>query len=531
MGNKITINKVYWDKAYFMISYVSDTLVKWWIELELDPNQRIDFVPMESPKNSEEYLAGLFVCEANGERMIPAGTWILRNEIGDPGYRFSQEAMISVPDLAHAFLYTDKNCAYIVGPNFRSDDTEHLFLTTRFMKNNPHPEKRVFKKNIIKGGVDLVYKFNRLFRPKGKKGILLLSQTRSVMSDNFMALYNRMMDLHMDEDYRITVQMVNEMDNVKSKFFKLKLVNKIAMNDYVFVDDYIPILTVFDPAPEVKIVQLWHAGFGYKLVGYGRFGRSGTPHPYQSCHRKYTYGVVGNEALKETYREVFGIPTDRLIATGMPRLEHFLDENTIKETKERLLAAYPEFVGKRLILFAPTYRGMSQQTAVYEYDRIDFTEMYKMCEDTDSIVLFKMHHFIKDDVPIPQAYKDRIMDLSHENLNDLMYLADVLITDYSSCFYDYVLLERPIVFYIYDEAEYTATRGVHKPVAETAPGVICHTWDELISTLNLKDIPRVEPAPYMVDNCKTNGDFGATDRILAEVFGPEVLKKGGEAKE
>ena len=530
MREKAIIKRIYWDKAYLMIAYTSPEPLDWWI-LNIDNGERVSFVPFESPKNSDEYLVGLFVCEANGDRMIPRGSWILECDNDNQGYSFVDEAMMEVPELTHAFLYTDKNSAYIVGLSFHKDDIEHLYITTRFMKDNPHPEKRAAKKNIIKFLVDGAYKLFRAFKPSGKKGILLLSETRSEMSDNFMALYNRMMELEMDKDYNISVQMVNEMDDTKSKFHKLNVVKKIAANDYIFVDDYVPILTVFDPAPEVKLIQLWHAGFGYKLVGYGRFGRSGTPHPFQSCHRKYTYGVVGNEALKETYREVFGIPKERLIATGMPRLEHFLDEEVIGETKKNILETYPQFAGKRLILFAPTYRGMNQQTAVYEYDRIDFRELYHMCEATDSMVIFKMHHFIKDSVPIPEAYKDRLIDLTGESLNDLMYVADVLITDYSSCFYDYVLLDRPIIFYIYDEAEYTATRGVHKPVAETAPGIICHTWDELINTLNMKEIPKVEPADYMVDNCKINGDLGATDRILAEVFGEDILQKGGEKVE
>ena len=119
---------------------------------------------------------------------------------------------------------------------------------------------------------------------------------------------------------------------------------------------------------------------------------------------------------------------------------------------------------------------------------------------------------------IPQAYGDRFLDLSDESINDLMYVSDVLITDYSSCFYDFLLLQKPILFYVYDVERYSATRGVHYSIEETAPGLIVKTSEELIHILREGSIARTEPRSYMIDMALTNGTYPASDRILDAVF-------------
>src|SRR5262249_6453307 len=83
-------------------------------------------------------------------------------------------------------------------------------------------------------------------------------------------------------------------------------------------------------------------------------------------------------------------------------------------------------------LFAPTFRGRGIDDAYYDYSRIDFARLYEMCGET-SVVLFRMHHFVTVPVPIPPEYADRLVNYeSFPETNDLLHVADVLITDYSS---------------------------------------------------------------------------------------------------
>lgn len=163
---------------------------------------------------------------------------------------------------------------------------------------------------------------------------------------------------------------------------------------------------------------------------------------------------------------MFGIEEEALLATGMPRLDHFLDEKVEKEYREEMADKFPWSAKGRVIVFAPTFRGTGQRTAYYPYDEIDMDRLYRMCVETDTYFVFEMHHFIRKRPDISAEYADRIFDLSDESLTKLFFIADVLVTDYSSCFYDYLLLKKPVVFFVPDKTAYSLIRGVQRSIDE-----------------------------------------------------------------
>ena len=458
------------------------------------------------------WQACLELCTAADGDFLPEGSWTLDL----PGERCSDEVLFKLDTLQRVFRY-DRTKAYIV--TFSYDQTaDQLTMRTSFVRNDPAPEKRSLKQNLMTAGLTLFFRFRKLFAKDREHHVLFLSETREQMADNMRAVADRMCERGLDKEYTVTRLLQNDISGRMTPVHVCRLIGALAKNAVIFVDDYIPILSYLKLPKDTKLIQLWHAGFGYKLVGYARFGIEGSPHPYRSCHRQYTTAIVGNPGLKPVYTEVFGIPEDRLLATGMPRLEHFLDLDVQEKAIRKVLDAHPELKDKRVILFAPTYRGYNQTDAHYEYDQIDMRKLYDMCQKTDSVLVFKWHHFIRKRIKIDAAFRDRLIDLSDDSIMDLLYAADILVTDYSSVFYDYLLLERPIVFYIYDEAQYTATRGVHYKVRDTAPGIICRTSDALVDVLCQEKVEVRKPKSYMIDMCRTNGAYLASDRIIDHVF-------------
>ena len=195
----------------------------------------------------------------------------------------------------------------------------------------------------------------------------------------------------------------------------LKDINAIAKSRFVFIDDYCPVFNFVDPDDATVLTQVWHAGVGFKSVGYARFGIAGSPDPYQSAHRRYDYALVGNEKLRDIYSEVFGIEEGALLATGMPRLDHFLDDEHRGKVQTMLWEKYPWMREGRIIVFAPTFRGAGQTTAYYPYNEyIDYGALWEMCEQTNSYFVFEMHHFIEERPAIPPQYRNRLKDLSSE---------------------------------------------------------------------------------------------------------------------
>lgn len=94
-----------------------------------------------------------------------------------------------------------------------------------------------------------------------------------------------------------------------------------------------------------------------------------------------------------------------------------------------------------------------------------------------------MHPFITEKVDIPQAYTTYIKDVSaYGDINEMFYVTDILITDFSSNIYEFSLQHKPMIFYAFDKDFYQLTRGVHRTLEE-APGNVCETFDEVIDVI------------------------------------------------
>jgi CDP-ribitol ribitolphosphotransferase len=232
-----------------------------------------------------------------------------------------------------------------------------------------------------------------------------------------------------------------------------------------------------------------------------------------NAHRKYTYAITGSKNLVPVYAEAFGIEESAVVATGLPRIDTFLNKEHTQKIVADFFGQYPNLNGKRIILFAPTFRGRGIEDAYYDYSRIDFARFYEMCGET-SVVLFRMHHFVTASVPIPAEYADRLLDFkSFPETNDLLHVADVLISDYSSVVYEFSLLDKPMLFYAYDKGTYSAIRGFHRDYDATAPGKVCTTLDELVKALQNEDYDMSKLAAFRRENFDYL-DTGSADRVI-----------------
>ncbi|MDD6272028.1 MAG: CDP-glycerol glycerophosphotransferase family protein [bacterium] len=527
------IKRIFWKRTYLFIEYESTKDINLCLNLfNKDKKGKIKLLEnkilLETKKLDKNYYRSkINITIAEGREILKSGGYMISS---DEKLCISNEILLNIEDLSRVFRYGGWLESYIVTFHITEEEPHQLYLYTSYMIDNKHPEKKhLFSsirlatgfshklKTLIailgKRCLNIYYQILTHIIPKNGKRILFLSQNMDHIRDNMTAVYDRIYERNLDKKYKIRKNFVNIFDGKIRVFYWIKLLTQISYQDYIFVDDYVPVFSFINLNKKTTLTQLWHAGFGFKLVGYGRFGIAGSPRPYESCHRQYTYGIIGNDHLKEIYSEVWGIEKEALLATGMPRLEHFLDKEYIKKVTKSFYDEYPQFKNKKIITFAPTYRGNSQKEAYYDYSKIDFDALYNFCKKNDYIVAFGKHHFILQDIPIKKEHSDLIYDMSKYKLNDLLYITDILITDYSSCFYDYLLLERPVLFYAYDKDIYSATRGVHRPIDKVAPGKVCTTFDQIMEALENKDYGEKEKFDFLVDKCLTNKKI-ASDQII-----------------
>ena len=360
---------------------------------------------------------------------------------------------------------------------------------------------------------------------------MFMSEQSTTISTNLKAVKDRMISRGMDKDYVIVESYRSSVTNPRMGLRSwMDTLRKMAMSDIIFLDDHAPVLDWLIVDKDTMIVQLWHAGAGFKSSGYSRWGHTGCPAPY-GCHRQYKYGISGSRNISHFFSEVWGINDSQVLPTGMPRIDEFLDENYRKKKTKEIYEKFPICKNKKVILFAPTYRGTNKKNAHYPYELIDFRRLYELCGD-EYVVLFKMHPWVADPVPVEEQYKDRFADASrYPNINDLFYFTELLITDYSSNIFEYSLMRKPMLFFAFDEIQYSFSRGFHRDYEESAPGKICHTFEEVLKAVEEKDFeyPKVEE---YVEKHFDYIDSHACDRVIDWIILgqlPDFVKQDLEA--
>lgn len=449
--------------------------------------------------------------------------------------RITPEVAYKLGDLAKIYRYYKEHYAYTVdfGIQQKKDEKITCILKSRFMEinRNPHRYCKIKQKSRVKSciknaiqniaKISLIgfYKICSLIHFNKENKILLISETRSPISGNLKALDQRLKERSIDKTYKISYSFSKTLETKKLQMILnwIKITWKISKQSFIFIDDYSPLFKFINLSKKTKLIQVWHAGVGFKSVGYARFGFAG-PEPYNSCHRKYDYAIVGSKNLIPVYEEVFGIAKEKILPYGLPRLDNYLNEENIKQVKEKLYGIYPELKSKKIILFAPTFRGSGQKEAYYPYEKISLEDTFKLCNEKDYLFLIKMHPFVKSKIDIPEEYKDKIKDFSdYGDINELLYITDILITDYSSNIYDYSLLNRPIILYTFDLDNYQITNVIQRPVKEYAPGKVCNEYTEVIETIKNEDFCLDKLKKYREENFD-NIDVNSSDLIIDNII-------------
>ncbi len=313
---------------------------------------------------------------------------------------------------------------------------------------------------------------------KKKKTILFLSDRRKDLSGNLGYVYESIKDY---KDVRCTFWLEDEDVRDISLTKLIRLGKYIAQAKIILVDDFTPILDEITIDPQTKIIQLWHACGAFKTFGFSRLGKQGGPKQEVVTHRYYDYAIVSSSEVIPYYAEGFGIADEKVLPLGIPRTDVFFSDTYKKEIRETLFTKYPGLKGKKVILFAPTFRGDGKLSAYYDPDKFDPNQFMEALPE-DYVLIIKQHPFVKLKYQIRDSLKPRIFDFSKENeINDLLFITDLLITDYSSVIFEASLLDIPMIFYAYDLQEYLATRDLYFEYELYVPGPIVQTQQELIS--------------------------------------------------
>ncbi|WP_052009232.1 CDP-glycerol glycerophosphotransferase family protein [Listeria grayi] len=139
---------------------------------------------------------------------------------------------------------------------------------------------------------------------------------------------------------------------------------------------------------------------------------------------------------------------------------------------------------KKVILFAPTFRGGGRKSAHYPYEYLNLRKIYENLQGNDYVFLFKVHFNTLNKINIPYELSDFFYDVSdYRDINDLMLISDLLITDYSSVCFEFSLLDKPMLFFSPDVENYVSQRGFYYEYKELIPGKLVQSTTQLITAI------------------------------------------------
>lgn len=252
---------------------------------------------------------------------------------------------------------------------------------------------------------------------------------------------------------------------------ELSLFFHVYSSKVIVTDDYLKYLRNFPLREDQRVIQLWHACGAFK-----KFGQRGTNLSVQTdiaTHAQYNLVTVSSDSIRAVYADAFCIDIQKVKSLGCPRTDYFFDPVWIEGKREAIYKRHPEWRDKKIILYAPTFRDMKGKRSEF-YPELDFGELSERLLP-DQIFVICPHPVMKNSI-LNQKY-DNICVVREFSTNDMMHVSHMMITDYSSVIFEYVLLNKPIAFFCYDLAEYD--RGFYLKYPDDLPGEVFRTQEEL----------------------------------------------------
>jgi CDP-glycerol glycerophosphotransferase len=209
-----------------------------------------------------------------------------------------------------------------------------------------------------------------------------------------------------------------------------------------------------------------------------------------------------------------------VLELGYPRNDSLRAEDAAdvrRRLRDRL--GIPE--GKRAVLYAPTFRDNlpAGRGRFWFQPPFRISEMAETLGE-DTVLLVRLHVVIRNRLAIPAGYEDRIVDVtSHPDLNELFLASDALVTDYSSLFFDYAPLGRPIAFFPYDLDEYRDDlRGFYLDYPGDLPGPVVTDLEGLATALRQEETADPAVRRAFLERFAPHEDGNAAARVVDTLF-------------
>jgi CDP-ribitol ribitolphosphotransferase len=403
-----------------------------------------------------------------------------------------------MPETHGIYLKTISTCLNLMDPG-----SEHDLEVTRFRKEVDVVKKAYSKQSVgplktyvFKSRVKKVFVKSRSLLKNGsirrvfypvfrllpiKKKIIFASNKMTTLGDSYEYIYQ---ELRLKRPNYIVKGYFKQSRNFKQLF---KFYYDIATAKYIVLDDYYRPFYNLSFRKGTEVIQMWHAAGAFKKFGFSAIGSndSNTEKFEKNAHGFYTKAVVTGEEVVSKYADAFRMPEKNVYPLGLPRTDLFFSEEKLAYIKEQYLGLYPQLKNKKIITYAPTFRGGPKERANFTL-RLNMKAMARALGE-DYILVLKLHPSVRKKAIIPKEIRHFVLNLSSDEMNNVLAITDILISDYSSLIFEFALLKRPMLFFAYDLDQYINERGFYYDFESFVPGPIIETTEGLIKEIQANE--------------------------------------------
>ncbi len=358
--------------------------------------------------------------------------------------------------------------------------------------------------------------------PVDENKIVFVEIRHPHITNSFEVIFDELVNNY---DYTIHTHFLLNASVIRAEYAKrvYNAVEDIATAKYVFLNEGSNAISAIPLRPETKVIQLWHGCGAFKKFGFSTadliFGADRKEQLRHPFNKNYSLVTVSSPEIVWAYKEAMNLPedTDVVQPVGSSRTDIFFKQEFIDNAYKTIYDKIPQAQGKKIILYAPTFRGRVAKAETP--DRLNVGMFYEAFKD-DYVLLIKHHPVVKNRPIIDNFYREFAFDVTDSlSIEDLICTSDFCISDYSSLIFEYSLFEKPLILFAYDLDEYFDWRGFYYEYNEYAPGPICKTNFEMIDYIkNIDERFDKQAVKDFRDKFMSACDGHATQRILEYAF-------------
>lgn len=347
----------------------------------------------------------------------------------------------------------------------------------------------------------LFYPFTFLFRVHQNR-ITFISLEHDNLSKDFKILHD---ELSAKQEYEIKTLLFKFQPTFLGQLqYGLACIQQLFVlqsSKLVIIDYNNFVISKFLHRKEVKVLEIWHATAALKNFG------NCVQRDYEI--KNYDYAIANSDFYKGVYAQAFNLPEENVLVTGIPNNDKIFDDHFVQDTKVRLLEKYPVLANKKVITYAPTFRG--RISTYFKEAKIDLARVHQALGE-DYVIIYKAHPLISG-----SAYENNphVLFIEEEPISSIFCVTDVLITDYSAIAVDWMVFDKPIIAYVPDFKSYSKKPGLTIDYLQEFPGAVTFNEGELIQALQATDSTSYQKERALFFKKTYNYcDGKATERVL-----------------